>query len=195
MARTRNYASIIYLDSAPENWRDILNAECVPMFISPFHDQDTNPTGEPKKPHYHILICFDSVKTVEQAKEIFEKVNAVGCEVVKSLRGYARYLCHLDNPEKVQYPIEDVISMFGADYPSVIGLALDKYKAVSEMIEFIDYHGVMSYAKLLNYARKYRFDWFRLLCDNSSYVIQAYLKSRNDDITANTEQTIGDVYV
>ena len=188
MSRTRNYATILYQESAPEDWRDILNQECVPMFISPYHDRDVNPTGELKKPHYHILITFDSVKTVEQAKEIFVKINAVGCEVVKSLRGYARYLCHLDNPDKAQYNPDDVISLFGADYHSVIGLALDKYKAISDMIEFIDYYNYISYSKLLNYARLYRFDWFRLLCDNSSYVIKEYIKSRQNDLYQNQEE-------
>lgn len=46
---------------------------------------------------------FDGVKTIEQAKDLFEQIGGVGCEKVNSIRGYARYLCHLDNPEKAQY--------------------------------------------------------------------------------------------
>ena len=103
LGRTRNFATIIYEESAPENWREILSDLLIPCFISPYHDSDINPNGEPKKPHWHVLIMFDSVKTMEQAKEIFDKVGGVGCEKVNSLRGYARYLCHLDNPEKFQY--------------------------------------------------------------------------------------------
>lgn len=189
MSRTRNFASILYEESAPNNWRDILQECFVPCFISPFHDKDVNPTGELKKPHYHIIIMFDSVKTSEQAKEIFDKVNAVGCEFVKSIRGYARYLCHLDNPEKAQYNIEDVTALCGADYLGIIGLACDKYKAVAEMIDFIDSNEVPSYAYLLRYARNARFDWFKLLCDNSSYVIKEYISAKNRDIyIANSEK-------
>lgn len=196
MSRTRNYASILYEESAPKNWRQILEDCFVPMIISPYHNKDINPNGEPKKPHYHIIIMFDSVKTCEQAREIFEKVNAVGCEYVKSIRGYARYLCHLDNPDKAQYNIEDVISMSGADYLGIIGLACDKYKAVAEMIDFIDSNKVPSYAYLLRYARNGRFDWFKLLCDNSSYVIKEYISAKNRDLyIANNEKLSNDAEI
>lgn len=100
--RTRSYACVLYPESAPENWRDILSDFHIPCLISPLHDKDVNPTGEKKKAHYHVLLLFDSVKSETQAREIFEAFGGVGCEKVNSVRGYARYLCHLDNPEKVQ---------------------------------------------------------------------------------------------
>ena len=101
--RARNYACVVYPDSAPTNWQDILSGHCVPAFISPLHDKDFNVTGEPKKPHYHVVLMFDGKKSVNQVTEIFQSFGGVGCEVVKSIRGYSRYLCHLDNPEKAQY--------------------------------------------------------------------------------------------
>lgn len=177
--RTRNFATVIYPDSAPEGWKEILSEQFVPAFISPLHDKDTNPTGESKKPHYHVLIMFDSVKTKEQAEDIFKRIGGVGCEVVQSIRGYARYLCHLDNPEKAQYNQEDVRSMCGADYNGTIGLVTDKYKAIGEMIDFCMTNNIYSYSKLLEYCRMERFDWFRVLCDNGTIVIKEYLKSRS----------------
>ncbi|MEE3444090.1 MAG: Rep family protein, partial [Methanobrevibacter sp.] len=89
---------MVYPESAPEDWEIILSNEFVPAFISPLHENDLNPDNSPKKPHYHVILMFDSVKTTEQAKEVFAKIGGVGCEIVKSLRGYSRYLCHLDNP-------------------------------------------------------------------------------------------------
>lgn len=175
--RTRNFATVVYPESAPEGWQDILVEQFVPSFISPLHNEDINPTGESKKEHYHVVIMFDSVKTCEQAKEIFEKIGGVGCEVVQSLRGYARYLCHLDNPEKHQYKIEDVRCLCGADYTSTIGLATDKYKAVGEIIDFCIEKHIVSYAQLLIYARNERYDWFRVLCDNGTVVVKEFLKS------------------
>ena len=68
--RTRNYACVVYADSAPSDWRDRLAATFIPSFISPYHDKDLNPTGEVKKPHWHVLIMFDSVKTSEQAEKV-----------------------------------------------------------------------------------------------------------------------------
>lgn len=175
--RTRNFATVVYPESAPADWQQILAEEFIPAFISPLHDLDENPTGEKKKEHYHVIIMFDGVKTPEQAKEVFSKIGGVGCEIVKSIRGYARYLCHLDNPEKVQYNPEEVRQLCGADYASVIGLVIDKYKAIDEIMDFIDVNQIYSYRDLLQYARKERRDWFRVLCDNGTYVILEYLKS------------------
>ena len=152
VSRTRNYATVVYPESAPNDWIEVLTQQFVPCFISPLHDKDVNPGGEPKKPHYHVLIAFDGVKTSDQAKAIFEKIGGVGCEVVQSLRGYARYLCHLDNPEKAQYDTRDVRSLSGANYDSVIGLPTDKYQAIRDMIKFCEENDIISYRKLLLYA-------------------------------------------
>lgn len=177
--RTRNFATVVYPESAPDGWQEILSQQFVPAFISPLHDMDVNPTGEPKKPHYHVVLMFDGVKTREQAQDIISKINGVGCEVIQSIRGYARYLCHLDNPEKAQYKQEDVRSLCGADYPGTIGLVTDKYKAIGEMIDFCEDNGIYSYSELLKYCRMERFDWFRVLCDNGTVVMKEYLKSKS----------------
>lgn len=177
--RTRNYATVVYPDSAPLDWQEKLADFFVPAFISPCHDLDINPYGEPKKPHYHVMIMYDSVKTIEQAKEIIESIGGVGVEVVNSVRGYARYLCHLDNPEKIQYDKGFVKCLYGADYEDTIGLALDRYIAIREMISFCIDTGTVSYSDLFEYAMHNRQDWFRVLCDNGTVVVKEYLKSKS----------------
>lgn len=56
--RTRNWSVIVYPESAPENWRQILDESHIEWIESPLHEFDTNPTGEIKKPHYHILLLL-----------------------------------------------------------------------------------------------------------------------------------------
>ncbi|MBQ8603719.1 MAG: replication protein [Oscillospiraceae bacterium] len=180
--RTRNYRTVVYPESAPIDWVDILISCFVPAFISPLHDKDVNPGGEPKKPHYHVIIMFDSVKTKDQAKEIFDKIGGVGCEVIASIRGYARYLCHLDNPEKAQYNTEEVKSICGADYNTVCSLVTDKYRVIEEMIDWCVENECFSYVSLMLYAKSERRDWFRSLCDNSTVVMKEFLKSMKWDI-------------
>lgn len=176
--RTRNYATVVYEDSAPKNWRDILEQEFVPAFISPYHKDDINANGEPKKPHWHVLIMFDNVKTIDQAKEIFNKIGGVGCEKVNSLRGYARYLCHLDNPEKAQYNTDDVSALCGADYLDTINLVTDKYKVLDEMINFCEKYNVTSFYLLSKYAFEKNESWRRVLADSGSVFMREYLKSK-----------------
>lgn len=177
-SRYRNYATIIYPESAPENWRDILTEFQVPIFVSPLHDKDVNPDGSPKKPHYHVQFIFDGVKTKEQVQALANQINGVGLKVLNSLRGYARYLCHLDNPEKYQYNIDEITSFCGADYLEVIGLPSDKYKCIREILQWIEDNDCDAFCDLLTYCSMFHEDWFRVLCDNSTYVVKEYLTSR-----------------
>ena len=177
--RQRTYATIVYPDSAPNDWQDILARLCIPAFISPLHDKDTNPTGESKKPHYHVLLMFDGKKSAAQVDDIRKDFGGVGVEAVNSIRGYARYLCHLDNPEKAQYNIEEVRQLGGADYTATIGLPTDKYKSIREMKQFIEDNDIYAYCDLFDQACDERPDWFRTLCDNGTVVIKEYLKSKS----------------
>ena len=60
--RTRTWTIVVYPDSAPENWRDLIDEQHIGWVESPLHEFDTNPTGELKKAHWHVLLCFGSVK-------------------------------------------------------------------------------------------------------------------------------------
>lgn len=176
--RVRSWATVVYPESAPENWMQLLGEKCIPVMISPLHENDVNPTGEPKKPHYHVLFTFDGVKSRDQVEEFVGLIRGVGLEAVGSTRGYARYLCHLDNPEKAQYDPSDVKCYGGADYMAIIGLAIDKYVAIKDMMDYCDQYNVVSYAQLLRYCSVERMDWFRVLCDNGTVVMKEFLKSK-----------------
>ena len=131
--RKRNFATEIYLDSCHSDWLNILKDSHIPIFVSPLHDKDTKENGEPTKPHHHIMVMYEGKKSLDQVKDFFDSFNGHGIEIIGSVRGYARYLCHLDDPEKYQYEVTDVKSIGGADYFAIIGLASDKYKAIKEM--------------------------------------------------------------
>lgn len=188
-SRYRNFACVVYPESAPDNWQSILSDHHISAFISPLHDKDINPTGEPKKPHYHVMVMFEGKKSSDQVSEIFRSIGGVGCEVVKSLRGYARYLCHLDNPEKAQYEPSDV-RCIASDYIGTIGLAVDKYIAIGEMQDFCEKYNVFSFYTLSKYARSNRPDWFRILCDCGAIFMREYLKSRKWSIEQNYSEIV-----
>lgn len=181
--RYRNYACMVYPDSAPENWVDILKDSHIPIFISPLHEKDIDPLGQPKKPHYHVMVMYDGVQTLDQVREFLNGIAANNfVEIVKSLRGYARYLIHKDNPEKVQYDAEQVQSLSGADYNATIGLSIDKYHAIREMQYWCQENNITSFYKLCDYALENRMDWYRILCDIGVFM-REYLKSRRDIYT------------
>lgn len=181
--RYRDFATIVYPESAPENWIDILKEQKIQALISPLHDKDINPDGSVKKPHYHVYTMYEGVKTKEQACNIFEKIGGVGCEIVNSRRGMARYLTHEDNPEKVKYSKEDVIQIGGVDYFEIISLPSDKYALIGEIIDFVIECQITSLIDLFRYARENNlYDWYRVIIDNT-YVFDSYTKAvRNKQI-------------
>lgn len=176
--RTRNYATIVYPESAPSNWLEVLEEMHIQALVSPLHDRDILPTGEPKKAHYHVILLFESVKTMKQAREAIAKIAGVGCEPVNGLRGYARYLCHLDSPDKASYEVSEVLAFGGLDYLDMIGLPTDRYRVIGEMMDFCEGNGILEFCDLLDYARVRQQEWFRILCDSGTFVMREYLKSR-----------------
>lgn len=174
--RYRNFATIVYPESAVSDWQEILSSYHVPAFVSPLHDQDVLPDGTKKKPHYHVMIMYEGVKTRDQAIEVLSSFGGVGCEIVGSISGYARYLCHLDELTKVHYSIDDVRSFAGADYYHIASLPSDRYKMLDEMVDYCVKNNVISFTDFVNYCRESNFAWFRLLCDNSTYFITHTIK-------------------
>lgn len=176
--RTRNFATIVYPESAPADWMDKLTELHVTALISPLHDKDTNPSGEPKKPHYHVLVMFESPKDFEsQVKPIFDEIGAVGRENVLSSRGYARYLCHLDNPEKAQYSPSEVHCMGGADYYGITQLPTDDVKILGEVMDYIRTNEIYSFAEFLEVSRLHRPEWFSLVALSKGWIVKEFIKS------------------
>lgn len=181
--KTRNWATVVYPESAPEGWQDILADTHIPAIISPLHDKDINPgTNETKKAHFHVMLMYEGPKESHIPQAVFDSIGGVGCLPVNSVRGQARYFCHLDNPEKAQYRPEDIKAFAGANYTDLVALPSDKYKVIGEMINFVEQNDIRSYRQLMVYAMHQNQDWFHILCDSGTYVMKEYLKSRTWEI-------------
>lgn len=178
--RTRNWTFVLYEDSAPENWRDILDEEHIEWIESPWHDKDVNANGEPKKKHKHILLMFGGVKSYEQVKEITDKLGQPIPQRTHNAKAMVRYMAHMDNPEKAQYSPSDIIPHGGVDLAELLRPSCsERYSLIREMIDYIRSSGITEFQDLVDYASSERFDdWFPLLCDSSSYFIGQYIKSQ-----------------
>lgn len=172
----RNYATVLYPESAADNWLQILQELHIKILISPLHDKDVDEDGVVKKEHYHIMYVFDGKKTERQVREINELIGSVGLERVNSLKGYARYLCHLDEKDKVKYPISEVQALGGINYEETIKEASDKYKISQEILSFCKEHGIIAYCDIVDYAIEHNMEWYIQLIDNPHVFIN-YLKS------------------
>lgn len=195
--RTRNWTFVLYPESAVENWKEILQELYSPTLISPLHDKDKNPDGSIKKAHYHILLMFDQVKSYNQILEITKKLNATIPQLVHSRKGLARYMAHLDNPEKAQYDIKNIKTLSGADLSELLKpSSQDRYSMIREMLQFINDNQIIEFEDILYYAMNEKFDtWFPLLCDNSAYIIDSAIKSKRNRFEKKGKMLIGNEIV
>ena len=176
--RARVFATLVYPESAPEGWQDKLSETHVQALVSPLHDRDKNPNGEQKKPHYHVLLLFDGMKSYEQAGRLRSMIGGVGWEEIASTRGYARYLCHLDNPEKAQYDESEIREFGGADYREIIKRASDNVRITREMMRYIREHNVLFFSDFLDYCMDEKPDWYDSLVSRNMYATYTYVKAR-----------------
>ena len=176
--RTRNYACIVYPESAPKNWKELLEAMHIPALISPIHDQDTLPDGTTKKEHYHVIILFGSLKSPKQAKAIFDVIGGVGIEAINCTPAYARYLTHMDNPDKAQYSSKDVIALSGADYEALTYVPTDDLTVIQDMLTYIKHNQIISFSKFVDICRVSNLEWLKILAlKRTSHFFLQYLKS------------------
>lgn len=175
--RARAWTCIVYPDSAAENWIDILRDQLVECLISPLHDKDIEPTGEIKKAHWHVVLSFKNPSSSEKAREVFDEIHGVGCQKVKDFKQLARYLCHLDQPNKHQYNIEDVISIGAIDYQTLVMTSSDEDEVLDEIFDFIRTHYIMSFADFVDLVRLKKPEWRHLVYHKYPALISRYIKS------------------
>ena len=122
----------LYEDSAPENFLDLMR-ESGMEGLAMKHDRDVTAAGEVKEAHWHVVVRFSHAVQAKEAKEV---LTSFGCKEASvqyrdSWTAVARYLCHMDDPNKAQYNPADVVEFGGADYLAAINRAADKYRIIS----------------------------------------------------------------
>lgn len=178
--RARNWSFILYPESAPEDWKDILDEYHVKTVVSPVHDLDCDKYGEVKKPHHHIIVMFDGKKAYSQMVKMYtDKLSCTIPQKVASARGMVRYFCHLDNPEKAQYEIDDIICFGGVDAKKMIEYGdSDKYVILQQIGAFIGEKGIQEYCELWDYALENNMEtWIPILADYA-YCLNTLVRSK-----------------
>lgn len=177
--RARSWTFPLYPESAPENWREILDGYHVPWVESPLHDKDINPDGELKKAHWHIVLFFDGKKSFEQIKEITDALNAPIPQKTANAKGLVRYLIHMDNPEKYQYKREEIVCHCGAEIDEYFSLSLSSRRAVLwEIIEFIQDSRIENFSDFVGFCLETENrEWFDIAMNHNTLAINKVIDS------------------
>lgn len=172
--RARYWATIIYQESAPVDFVSRLENAHVFFLLSPLHAADVDDTGNVKKPHWHLMLCFDGPTSDAIARDIFMICAGVGCERIASATAYARYLCHLDNPDKAQYSSSGVRAC-GVDYESFIATADSRYSNIGAVLHYCTDNNIRTFSGLLLSLVASDTLLFKTVCDNA-YLIRSFLR-------------------
>ena len=177
--RSNKWAFLIYQESAPDNYLDVLEEMHIPFVLSPWHDRDVNKeTGEFKKAHNHGVLFFESLKSYTQVSELLtEKLNTPShVEVVMSPKGMYDYFIHAENPDKTLYSIDEIESGCGFELEQFL-ITNNNEEYLSTVIDIIEEHNFTEFNNLVRYARVENPSLLNLII-NKTYFFAKYLDSR-----------------
>lgn len=176
--KKRNWAFVLYPESAPADWRERLTLSGLMGAISPLHDKDIDPTGEPKKAHYHIILVYGSPTTYNNVKTLTDSLNQPIPQPLEQVRGYYRYLTHMDNPDKYQYPENEIRTFNGfsiADFVELTKSEVNEMKA--KLLNLIREQQLIEYADFMELVQDTMDSTYFDVASSHTMFFNAYLKS------------------
>lgn len=151
--KKRHWAFVLYPESAPENWREIIQQTGLQCAVSPLHDKDINPDGTQKKAHYHVIASYSNTTTYNNVKDLTDSLNCPIPQPLEQVRGYYRYLTHKDNPEKYQYSNKDITTINGFDISNYVELTTTEINNIKrDLQKVIRENKFFEYSQLMDYC-------------------------------------------
>ena len=181
--KKRNWAFVLYPESAPLDWREQLQLTGLQCAISPLHDKDINPDGEVKKSHYHIIIVYEGPTSYNVVKSLTDRLNQPIPQPLEQVRGYYRYLTHKDNPEKYQYEDKFITTINGFNISNYVELTKSEISKIkSEIIDFIQDNDILEYSDLIDYLKQFERTDCLDIATNHTLFFNTYISSRRNKI-------------
>lgn len=187
--KKRNWAFVLYPESAPKDWREQLKISGLMAAISPLHDKDINPTGEPKKAHYHILLVYSGPTTYNAVAKFTASFNATIPQALESVRGMYRYFSHKDNPEKYQYDERDIMTVNGFNIADLVELSKSEVNEIKKSIlMLIREAAFVEYADLVDFLIDNEMWTEYDVAINNTFFFNSYIASRRHSYEAQSNK-------
>lgn len=124
------------------------------------HNKDIFPTGEIKKPHFHLIVGVDKDSKIAKTylTTLFND-EALYFQNVRSLPHFIRYLTHKDNLEKYQYSDSEVFTSDISKYEELSTKAIKTSKTDELLDELYKY--MLQYDFSQNRTEIDIFIWFK----------------------------------
>lgn len=180
--KKRNWAFVAYPESLPINWKEQLQLTGLQVAISPLHDRDKDPTGEPKKPHYHVILCYAGPTSYNVVKALTDSLNCPIPQPLEQVRGYYRYFTHMDNPEKYQYSPDTIETINGFSIMDFVELTKSEVLTAKRKLQsLIREKNILEYSDFMDYLQdsenmEQEYD----VASNNTYFFEKYISSRRN---------------
>ena len=181
--KKRNWAFVLYPESAPADWMERLQLTGLQCAVSPLHDCDLNPTGEPKKAHYHIILCYSGPTSYNVVKQLTDSLNQPIPQALEQVRGYYRYLTHKDNPEKAQYNDADILTINGFNIADYVELTKSEVIEVKKSLQQLIIHlDLFEYSDFMDYLLENDLSLEYDVASSNTYFFEKYISSRRNKL-------------
>nr|AZL87916.1 RepB [Staphylococcus epidermidis] len=174
--RSNKWAFLIYEESTPSNYQDILEQMHIPYILSPWHNQDIDQsTGLIKKSHKHGALFFDSLKSYSQVSELLQQhLNTPRhIEIIMSPKGMFDYFIHASNSDKTLYDINDIESGCGFDLNQFL-LDQGQSEVFNNIIDMIENHNFIEFQDLVMYARQHHPSYLNLIIQRTYFFCEIF---------------------
>ena len=182
--KKRNWACVVYPESLPADWLDILKQTGLQIAISPLHDKDLEADERtPKKPHYHVILIYSGPTSFAVVKNLTDQLNAPMPVPLEAVRGYYRYLTHKDNPEKYQYDEKDIRCLNGFSILDFVELTKTEVLKIKKTLQaLIREYKFREYADFLDYVCDNLTDAEYDVASGHTFLFDKYITSRRNSL-------------
>lgn len=189
--KKRNWTFVLYPESAPTDWIERLKISGLMTAISPLHDKDVNPTGEPKKAHYHVLLVYSGPTTFNAVAKFTASLNATIPQALESVRGMYRYFSHKDNPEKYQYNETDIATLNGFNIADLIELTKSEVNEIkAKILKMIREINIIEYSELIDILLDNELLSEYDVAINNTFFFNTYITSRRNSSSVTTTKEV-----
>lgn len=184
--KKRVWTSVIYPDSLPAEWVDLLKKSGLKSAVSPLHNNDYNPDGEPKKAHYHLILIYGSPTTFNNVAKFTQGILCGTIpQALESVEGMYRYFTHKDNPEKAQYDEKDIQSFNGFNIYDFVQIRNSEIIRIKqELLDIIIDDKITEYCELIDIVKSMDdYSYFDVASSNTIFFTKYIASRRHSKLT------------
>lgn len=176
--RASKWTFLIYKESVPNNYKEVIDSIHVPYMLSPWHDKDIDhKTGKLKKPHKHGVLYFETLKSYSQVSKLLKPLKGPSyVEIVHSVKGMYDYFTHADSPSKTSYSINDIEYGCGFDLGAFLS-SQNKEGQINKILKIADENDITEFKDLVMKVRQEELPLLELLA-SKPYFFSRYIDSK-----------------